>query len=362
MSLLAVMAGVVLASPGAPLAQPLEPEPPAPALALPGSTAEVPGALLRFDELPAPAPPPADDQRVKRFLGALAGGAVGFAAPLAMLPLGDPGCGFGFCTVAGAHLALAAVAPVTGALGAWLGFLIAGGDAGPLTGLASLLPGALIALSMFAVATATQQGETVQRLMPFLLTAGAGFVGGAALSLDARERQLAGLGGARSWGSAAPGRVVLTTLVTAVAGTAGALGTIALAFACRDTACGVLAAGGLGLSTLLGTAAAAWGVHRALGGRGGLSAALLALGLVGGASLVALPLLLGASTGFPGNMLTGPAAGVVAVQLAIGGALFFPTLALEWSHADAVGALATTLSFSAAPVPGGGQVAAALRF
>jgi hypothetical protein len=58
-----------------------------------------------------------------------------------------------------------------------------------------------------------------------------------------------------------------------------------------------------------------------------------------------------------------PTASAIAVAtLAVGGAVLFPVLALEWSHAAVLGSRSEGVQLSAAPMPGGGVMSAALRF
>ena len=94
---------------------------------------------MSFDALPAP-PKASDDARVKRFLGALAGGVVGLGGAMALMPLGDAtGC-FGGPCVSFLHGLVGVFAPLLSLGGAWLGYEIMGGDGGLLTPAIALPP------------------------------------------------------------------------------------------------------------------------------------------------------------------------------------------------------------------------------
>lgn len=318
---------------------------------------EVPDAL-RFDE-PAP-PAPVEDKRAQRFLGALAGGALGLATPLALLPLGDAAC-FGGPCASPAHVILGALAPLSGVIGAWAGYSLLGGDGGLVTATAALLPGALAAAPLFALAAVTGASATMLTFLPYLLTVGAVFVGAAALALDARSRQLDVLGADTAQVAAPPGRVALVSLTTALAGTIGALGSVLVFASCRDVACAGVGVG-VALAASLGTAAAGWGAHVALGGRGSFVAALLGLGIAGAASALTIPFFVAASATPAGFPIANTAGATVLMAVMLGGGVFFPTLALEWSHGASVTQRLEGVQVSAAPVPGGGVMSAALRF
>lgn len=113
----------------------------------------------------------------------------------------------------------------------------------------------------------------------------------------------------------------------------------------------------------LGVAAAGWGVHRAMNGRGSYLSSLTGLGLgwvvtMGGLGLYALSQ--GGFTSF--SPIRNTAGLLMLIELGVASALFAPTLALEWSHTNAVEASLPKFSFGAAPIAQGGMVSAGMRF
>lgn len=317
---------------------------------------------LSFDALPEP-PKASDDARVKRFLGALAGGVVGLGASMALMPLGDnTGC-FGGPCVSALQGFLGILAPLLTVGGAWLGYEVLGGDGGLVTPVLALPPAILLALGLLSVAGA-QDASTAVALLPMLVASGAFLVGGAAFSLDLRSRQLERLGAAASWGRAGAGRVAVTALVTMLA-VGGAAGMSALLFALGQySALGfVLVLAGASAGTLA-AAAAAWGVHRALDGRGTFGAALLGLGIGWATTFLGVALYALSQGGFSTTFspLRNTSGTILFVELVAASAVFLPVLALEWSHTNAVEGSLPKFSLSAAPIPQGGMVAAAVRF
>lgn len=316
---------------------------------------------MNFDALPAP-PKASEDARVKRFLGALAGGVVGLGGSMALMPLGDASGCFGGPCVSFVHGLVGVFAPLLSLGGAWLGYEIMGGDGGLFTPAIALPPAILIALGLLSIAGA-QDATTALSLMPFLIASGAFLVGGSALALDLRSRQLEGLGAAASWGKAGAGRVAVTSLVTMLS-VAGAVAFSGLLYALGGYGAlsAVFVVAGAAAGTF-GAAAAAWGVHRAMEGRGSFGATLGAFGIgwlavLGGTGLYALSQG-GFSTFSPLRSTSGT---ILFVELVAASAVFLPVLALEWSHTNAVEASLPKFSFSAAPTPQGGMVAAAMRF
>ena len=232
---------------------------------------------LNFDALPEP-PKVADDARVKRFLGAFAGGVVGLGAAVALMPLGDgTGC-FGGPCVSFVHGLVGVFAPLLSLGGAWLGYQLTGGDGGLFTPSAALVPAILLALGLSSIAGA-QDSNSALSLMPFLIASGAFLAGFSALSLDTRSRQLEHLGAAASWGKAGGGRVAITALVALFAA-GGAVGMSVLLFALGQYSALGLVLGTVGAAAgTLGAASAAWGVHRAMDGRGSFGSALAGFGI-----------------------------------------------------------------------------------
>ena len=357
MSFTAGIVLLLLANPGA--EDPVWSDEPTASELKPDSAKTTPPAM-RFDALPEP-PKASDDARVKRFLGALAGGVVGLGGAMALMPLGDGGC-FGGPCVSFVHGLVGIFAPLLSLGGAWLGYELMGGDGGLFTPAIALPPAILIALGLLSIAGA-QDATSAISLMPFLIASGAFLVGGSALALDLRSRQLEGLGAAASWGKAGAGRVAVTTLVTMLS-VAGAVAFSALLYALGGYGAlsAVFVVAGAAAGTF-GAAAAAWGVHRAMDGRGSFGATLGAFGLgwlavLGGTGLYAL-----SQGGFSRfSPLRSTSGTILFVELVAASAVFLPVLALEWSHTNAVEASLPKFSFSAAPTPQGGMVAAAMRF
>ncbi len=318
-----------------------------------------PADAVNFDELPEPPKADAligDEKRVQRFLGALAGGMVGVGAMAAFLPLAEGDLRFTGCVgcVSAGQVVLGAAAPIVGVLGAWLGSFLMGGQAGPLTGFAAMVPALLIGVALAAIANSMDLRTGVQHV-PLLVVAGAFLAGGSALALDLREQQLSRLGRAHSWGGATAGRAAVTSLTSAL--TATVAGFLSVLLGALNPIAGVIG----GLVQGVGVAAATWGVHQAMGGRGSFVSALSALG-AGGALTFAAVGLFAAAQGSGFNTVRSTGAGILAVELGIISALFLPTLALEWSHTDAIAAKLPQFSFGAAPTSQGGMVSAGVRF
>jgi hypothetical protein len=314
---------------------------------------------VNFDSLPAVAEIP-EDARVKRFLGAFTGGVVGLGATLALMPIGDTlGC-FGGPCVSFLHGFIGVLAPLMSLGGSWLGFELMGGDGGLVTPSIALAPAILISLGLLSIAR-EMDANTIISMMPYVIAGGVFLAGGAALALDLRARQVNSLGNAAGWGKASAGRVAITSLVSGLstAGVALLSGLFFGAFYGPGIVIGLVTA----IAGSFGVAAATWGVHRALNGRGTFTSALTGLGLgmlatLGGAGLFALSQ--GGFTSF--SPVRNSAATILLMELGVAAALFSPVLALEWSHTNAVEASLPKFSFSAAPTPNGGMVAAGMRF
>ena len=322
-------------------------------------TAPLPGAVS-FDALP-PVPEIPEDARVKRFLGALTGGVVGLGATLALMPLGDSvGC-FGTPCVSFLHGMVGLFAPLLSLGGAWLGFELMGGDGGLVTPAIALAPAILISIGLLGIAREAD-ANTVISLMPYLISAGVFLTGGAALALDLRARQVNSLGAAQSWGKASSGRVAITSLVSGLSASGVAL-LSGVFFGFSYAGWGVVAGFASAIAGSFGVAAATWGVHRALNGRGSFVSALAGLGI--GMAVTGLgALLFAVSQGGFGvfSPVRNTSGTILLVELGVAAALFSPMLALEFSHTSAVQASLPTFSLSAAPTPNGGMVAAGLRF
>ena len=313
---------------------------------------------FNFDTFEDPvAPKVADDARIKQFLGALAGGAVGFGAVMAFVPLTQlPAAPFCTTCITPGSGILSALAPVAGVLGAWGGHALMGGRAGPLAPFAALAPALLAALAMTVLASEMEL-TTVIAHVPLLVGAGAILAGGAAFALDARARSLGALGAASSLGSASAVRSAMTVLVASLT-TAGA-GLLSVLAGVLNPILGVTA----GFLQSVGVAAATWGTHKALNGRGTFLAALAGVGLAGVVAASALGMVVLAQSSFRfGSVLSSTAAIVIGMEAAIAAGMFIPTLALDLSHTQSVQDALPRIQFTAAPVNQGAMVGAMARF
>jgi hypothetical protein len=325
-------------------------------------------ATLAADPMPAtlapgvldPDPAPiavADDARLKRFVGALVGGVVGAGLGYGLVALGKepqecPGCG------STASIAAGFATPALTLLGTFVGWQVMGGDGAALAPFAAALPAAVV-LGLLLVAV-PQFMPTTAQLVPELLVGTLALIALGTLALDLREHQLAGLR-VRARGEAPVGRVLAEVgagLGAALLSGLGAAAVLALSYGS-----GVVFAVGLGALGAVGAALTTWGVHRAMRGQGGALAALAGMALAAVTAAIALPLgLVGGGLGQRGSPMatTGAILAVAAPTVAV---LTFTTLALEWSHAAAQDeASAPAIAVSGSPLPGGGMLAASLRF
>lgn len=334
-------------------------------LSLVPSTAAL--AANNFDSLPPPPPQVSDDRRVQQFVGALAGGVVGLGAGFALIGLGDAfptGCFPGGACLNFFHGAAGTLTPLLSLVGAFAGFQVMGGDGSLLTTAVAMAPAAVIGLMLITIAMEAG-AVTPLDFMPYAIGAGAFLVGGAALSLHLRSVQLSSLGGAASWGGASGARVALTSLVSLL--TVGAsvvltsLLTAALIWPLQAAGAVIAGAGGVALS--VASAFTIYGTHRALNGRGSAGAAFAGLGVALAASGAAFAFFIAnGSTAGVFSPLPSTSSGILMVELAIIAGTFFPMLALEWSHTNAVKSSLPGVTFGAAPLREGGMVSASLRF
>lgn len=315
-----------------------------------------PEEAVKFDELPVATPRVGEDQRVQRFLGAFAGGLVGLGGMLALMPLADSAIAGCFGCVNGMHVVLGAAAPVVSVTAAWAVFSLLGGDAGPIAPWAAMLP-AVTAGLLLANISRDVDAQTLVAQLPFVVAAGFFLAGGSALALDLRSRQLDALGTARHWGGAAAGRVAVTSLVSALTSSVGAL--ISGLLMTFNPFLGITAA----LVQTLGVAATSYGVHHAMKGKGTLSAALAGMGLGTLVTLGCVGLYALSQSSFSSfNLLRNSGAAVLTVEVGIVAALFAPMVALELSHTSEVEAALPKFSVGAAPVRDGAMVSAGMRF
>lgn len=300
-----------------------------------------------------------DDARVKRFIGAFTGGVVALGAAMVVMPFLNGPCFGGTCFGAAQGL-LGGLAPLLAVGGAWLGFELMGGDGGLLTPIIAIAPAILASLGLLAIARETNANSMID-LMPYLISAGVLLAGGSALALDSRARQLEDLGAAASWGKASSGRVALTVLTSTLSGLTAAIVSTLLFSLSSYNAAGPVLLVSTGVVGALGAAIAAWGVHRGMHGKGSLLAAVAGMGLALAVSGAGFGLFALATSGSLGPIRS-PAAITLAVSLAAASAMFFPMLALEWSHTNAIEAKFPKISFGVSPTPNGGMVAAGVRF
>lgn len=328
-------------------------------------TTAVPAAN-NFDSLPPP-PQVSDDRRVQQFVGALAGGVVGMGAGFALVGASDAfptGCFPAGSCINFFHGLAGTLTPLLALVGAFSGFQIMGGDGSLLTTAVAMAPAALIGLMLITIAIEAG-AVTPLEFMPYALGAGAFLIGGAALSLHLRSVQLSSLGGATSWGDASAGRAALTAIVSLITvGASVALTSLlgaALVYTLQGAGVAIAATAGVALS--VASAFTIFGTHRALKGRGSVAAAFTGLGVALAASGAALTLYIvnNSASGFTSS-LPATSSGILMVELAVIAGTFFPMLALEWSHTNAVKASLPGISFGAAPMREGGMVSASLRF
>ncbi|MFO0595355.1 MAG: hypothetical protein U0228_08625 [Myxococcaceae bacterium] len=307
---------------------------------------------ISFDQAPSPAPHLAEDGRVRRFLGAFAAGAVGYGGMLALAGAATDTACLG-CGATAGQIVLSLFAPVVSVVASWATFSLMGGNAGFVTPWISFVPSALLGLILTAVAADMGASGTVGHL-PYAVAAGVFLSGFSAMALDVRHQQLGELGAASTWGAAEGARVAVESLVSAVSIASGAFISALFAFSLLPVAVT------LAVVQSFGAAAAVWGVHTAMRGKGSFLAALAAFGVAGAVAAGATAATFLISGRFdPFNTAS---AAVIAMDLLVAGSLFFPTIILELSHTSNVAARLPRFTMSAAPVREGGVVTAGLVF
>lgn len=309
-------------------------------------------------ELFAPDPAPvkvADDARVQRFMGALAGGVVGAGLGLAFTPLVGTPCGPGVCVSVG-QIALGYSAPFLAAIGAYAGYQLMGGNGSLMAGFAGIVPGTIV-LAALMLATQPDTSRNLISTVPQLAAGFATLIALSAMALDARQEQLG-----HSGSEGAPTGRVLAELAAGVgAAVASAILSVGLVALCIGSpACVVAAFVGAWVGSI-GTALVTWSVHSALKGKGTAASATLGMAVATVAALISIPVGVALGTRSFGSFdaAVGAASVVGAPLVAV---LLFTTMALEWSHTAIVGGPRTSVSVGASPMPGGGVVAASLRF
>ncbi|MEW5741307.1 MAG: hypothetical protein AB1938_20460 [Myxococcota bacterium] len=362
MTLLAITALVLASPPAAPVdAEELERE------ALERSRVHLeddgPGELR--DDLPESSrrgarlvegPAVTDEQRVKRFVGALLGGVFGAAAALPMFLSSTGVCPFPSCAPSPLQYVGTLAMPLLAGLGALGGYALLGGDGAALAPFVALVPAMLVTLPFLMLGAATG-AETALALLPFLLPGIALHIFTSAWLLSTRDEMLGPPGSLRRDMQAPATRVAATIGVGLAVTVVGGLLSFGIASLCAQSVCqaGAIAVGAV---TLLGAALSQALTHRALGGRG---PGWWGAAGVGGAALLVLATLPFSGMS-PGPFTSGVMSALLVEAMAVS-TLVLPAALLEWSHARTVGAeYAPKLSFGAAPMPGGGVVSAGLSF
>ncbi len=291
-----------------------------------------------------------DSSRVKRFAGALVGGAVAIAIPLA---ISAPTCGSPVgCTTSFQYFSLG-IMPIFAGLGAYFGHHLFGGSAEfPFAALAA---GAGSLLGMIALTFADSIGAGPRLLLPMIGAAAGLTVFLMAIFLDVRDHSISELPadghatGARLWAAfgASAGVGISSAFITLLL-------TIVNPFA------GIVS----GAAMLAALPVVAWTVHHALGGQGTLSSAFWGLLVTLGTTLaVALPAsitggsLSATGSGFYFGHQTALFTGAAFLAMLLG-----PVAGLELSHSSAARESGLQPSLMLAPVNGGALIGGGLRF
>lgn len=322
------------------------------------------GTLAGPEVAPAPAPD-RGDARVRRFLGALLGGAVGVGVPIALAPAFPCTTGFGgtsSCLSTG-HLALAFASPLLGLVGSVAGYVAAGGQASA-AGLGALFPAALTTMAVM-VAMTQMDPTLVRSWLPGVIAGASVLALTSALFLTWREDQVASASAAAGVDAGAGRvRVAATVAASTAIAVAGATAAIGGALACRGGCSGTVAVA-ISSVLLVGHAFAVFGVHRALGGRAPAWAPLLSLvvdGLGFGLLMAAVWLPTSSTSGFSEGARNNLAAFTAGAAI-VTGLSVTPMLILEALHTRAVEAeAASRVRVGVAPMPGGGVVSAGLSW
>lgn len=292
-----------------------------------------------------------DDQRVKRFIGALLGGAVALAIPLAV---SAPSCtaAAGCVTTSFQNFTLG-IMPLVAGLGAYFGHHLFGGQAEyPFAAMAAGM-GSLLGMLVLAFAQGT--GVAPNALFPYVAGAAGLTAFLMAFVLDLRDTAIGELAPS---GHATGARLWATFGASVGIGIAGTF--IALLLGIVNPFVGLTS----GVLFLAGVPMVAYGVHTALDGRGSLGSAfvglLVSLAAVG---IIGLPVIAVASSGrgvstfFYSAQQSALIAGPAFLALLAG-----PLIGLELSHTGVMRDSGLEPSFSLAPVPGGAMVGGGIRF
>lgn len=288
-----------------------------------------------------------DSQRVKRFIGALVGGAVALAIPLA---ISAPNCSSGTCSTNAFQNFSLGIMPLVGGLGAYFGHHLFGGEAEyPFAAIGAGM-GSLIGMLVLSFAQAINVQPNA--LFPFVAGAAGLTTFLMAILLDTRDHAIGAL---VAEGHASGARLWATFGASVGVGIAGTFVSLLLGFV--NPFAGLIT----GTLFLAAVPLVAFGVHSALEGKGTLGSAflglLVSLALVG---VVALPVLL--TTGSGPSAFYGAQQAALATGPAFLALLAGPLIGLELSHTGIMEQSSFKPSFSMAPVPGGAMAGASLRF
>jgi hypothetical protein len=297
--------------------------------------------------------------RAKRFLGALLGGAVGFAAPMALLPVADQACTSGFMACpTPAHVLIGGSGLVASIAGAALGAALAGGAVPGAALVTGTFVGLFLALAVSAVTAVASPGRIGTGVGLALLVSGSGLVvASQAVALLLRDDAIE----ERPWLGSSAGRLAGASLAFAGSLGVGSLFAGLLALTLPGLAIGVA------IVTPLLAPLASWAAHRAMGGRGSVAVAYLGTVGVAAIGLLGAGLFVASNAFSPGDdsaRLRGGAATALIVGGALLGTLGVP-LALEASHASVLVeefGPKVKVSLGGGPVPGGAMGVVTARF
>jgi hypothetical protein len=298
----------------------------------------------------------------KRFVGALAGGAVGAALPVALALAAQPRCA-ALCPATPVAVAVGTMlAPVLAVAGASAMFALLGGTLSPGVAVAGSLGGlALGALFLFASAAVSPLVlAPATPTWPAAVVASGLVLSAMALALEARHEALE----EAPFLQVSPGRFAATTLTMAATLGLGSLLSLGLGALAFSAPLGL----GVGTVSLALAPLVPLAVHRALGGRAGAGWAYL--GLVASLGVAGAAFLGGFIGGLAGGF--GPrrdvrldAAVVFSASAGALGLVFGVPLFLEFGHGLELlerSEEAGRPRLSVAPVPGGAVGGLALSF
>ena len=308
---------------------------------------------LHADPVLEPRPPDPvslDDQRVKRFIGALLGGAVALAVPLA---ISAPSCSAAAgCSTTSFQNFTLGIMPLVAGLGAYFGHHLFGGQAEyPFATIAAGM-GSLFGMLVLSFAQAI--GVAPNGLFPYVAGAAGVTAFLMAFMLDVRDTAIAQL---PSEGHATGARLWASFGASIGVGIAGSF--IALLLGIVNPFAALIS----GALFLAAVPLVSYGVHTSLDGRGTLGSAFLGLLVsLAAVGVVGIPVLVAGSSGGPTAFFYGAQQNALVAGPAFLALLVGPLIALELSHTAAMGESSLQPSFSLAPVPGGAMMGGGIRF